>query len=201
MKLFWPLIRSRISDGLSCGADFCALQLRPKSAKMKNIYLVGFMGTGKTAIGKELAEREKRQFADLDELIAEREKRSIPEIFAQSGEPYFRDLEKNILEELSRKTSCVVSCGGGIVINPDNIRRMKETGIIICLTASVDVILARTSKFTNRPLLNVADPKEKIAALLKERAPFYCQADMTIDTSKISVKESADKISDYLKKK
>jgi shikimate kinase len=161
---------------------------------MKNIYLVGFMGTGKTSTGKELAKKQKWQFVDLDELIELREKRRISDIFAQEGEPYFRRVEKQVLKQVAREKKFVVACGGGIVMDKDNIKLMKETGVLICLTSVADVILKRVSGYTHRPLLNVADPKKQIEHLLKLRAPFYCLADKTIDTSKLTVKETADKI-------
>jgi len=189
---------------------------------MKNIYLVGFMGTGKTAVGKELAKKKNRlenrglasnkpegnglasfgqshsqsqwQFVDLDELIELKEKRAIQDIFAKEGEPYFRRIEQETLKEVSKEKKFVVACGGGIVINKNNIKIMKDTGIIICLTASPSVILKRTSEYKHRPLLNVDSPKKQIELLLKLRAPYYAQADKTINTSKISVKEVVDKI-------
>ena len=102
---------------------------------MNNIYLVGFMGTGKTAVGKELAKKKKLQFVDLDELIELREKRVISDIFAKNGEPYFRKAEKRVLKEVSKEKKFMVACGGGIVLDKGNIKIMKETGIIICLTA------------------------------------------------------------------
>jgi shikimate kinase len=166
-----------------------------------NIYLVGFMGTGKTAVGKELARKKKWQFIDLDELIELREKRRISEIFAQEGEPYFRRIEKKVLKEVSKEEKFVVACGGGIVIDKDNIRIMKETGIIICLAASTDVILKRISGYTHRPLLNVSNPKKQMELLLKLRAPYYARADKTIDTSRILIKEVVDKILKLTSKK
>lgn len=159
------------------------------------------MGTGKTAVGKELAKKKKWRFLDLDELIELREKRTIADIFTQQGEPYFRRAEKQVLKEVAKEKKFVVTCGGGVVINPDNIRTMKETGIIICLSASPQVILARTSTYRHRPLLNVADPKKQIELLLKLRAPYYAKADKTIDTSKMSVKEAVDKIIKLTSKK
>jgi shikimate kinase len=168
---------------------------------MRNIYLVGFMGTGKSAVGKELARQEKMHFVDLDGLIEEKEKKEIVEIFAKDGESYFRKLEKQVLTGISQKQNQVVSCGGGIVIDPDNIRTMKASGIIICLSATPEVILERTSKFRHRPLLNVANPKEKIASLIASRAPYYGQADQTIDTSKISVKEVVKMIQEFISRK
>lgn len=152
------------------------------------------MGTGKTAVGKELAKRKKWRFVDLDELIQLREKRRIGDIFAKDGQPYFRKIEKQALEEVAKEKKFVVACGGGIVIDKDNIKVMKDTGIIICLTATAEVILKRTSGYTHRPLLNVSDPKKQIELLLELRSPFYGQADKTIDTSKISVKEVVNKI-------
>jgi shikimate kinase len=168
---------------------------------MRNIYLIGFMGTGKTAAGKELAQKKKWRFVDLDELIELKEKRSIPDIFSCDGEPYFRRIEKRVLKEVAAEKKFVVACGGGIVLDKDNIRIMKETGIIICLTANLEVILKRTSGCLHRPLLNVARPKEQIELLLKLRAPYYAQADITIDTSKICVKEVVDRILKIITKK
>ncbi len=161
---------------------------------MNNIYIVGFMGTGKTAVGKELAKKKKWQFLDLDDLIELREKRTIAEIFAQEGEPYFRRIEKRVLQEVSREKKFVVACGGGVVMDKDNIKTMKDTGMIICLSAQPEVILKRTTGYMYRPLLNVKDPKKQIELLLKLRAPYYAQADKTIDTSNLSVKEVTAKI-------
>ena len=161
---------------------------------MSNIYLVGFMATGKTAVGKELARKKKWHFLDLDELIELREKMAIADIFTKEGEPYFRRLEKRVLKEVAKEKKFVVACGGGIVIDKENIKTMKENGIIICLSASPEVILKRTQGTSHRPLLNVSDQKKQIELLLKLRAPYYSQADKTIDTSKISVKEVVEKI-------
>ncbi len=161
---------------------------------MNNIYIVGFMGTGKTAVGKELAKKKKWQFLDLDDLIELREKRTIAEIFAKDGEPYFRHLEKRVLQEVAKEKKFVVACGGGVVMDKDNIKVMKETGIIICLTATPEVILKRTFGYAHRPLLSVAEPKKQIELLLKLRAPYYAKADKTIDTSKLSVEQVVQKI-------
>ncbi len=161
---------------------------------MNNIYLVGFMGTGKTTAGRELAKKKKWQFLDLDDLIELKEKRTISSIFARHGEPYFRKVEKKILKEVSKEKKFVVACGGGVVLDKDNIKIMKETGLMVCLSASPAVILERTSAYRHRPLLHVGNPKKQIELLLKLRAPYYAQADKTIDTSKISVKEIVEKI-------
>jgi shikimate kinase len=168
---------------------------------MGNIYLVGFMGTGKTAVGGCLAKKKRWRFLDLDELIELREKRTINDIFANNDEAYFRRLERNLLKEVSKEKKFVIACGGGIVLNEDNIKVMRQTGKIICLNASVDAILKRTSKDSQRPLLNVADQKQRIETLLKFRRPFYEKADFSIDTSRLNVKEVVKKISSSLNKK
>jgi shikimate kinase len=167
---------------------------------MKNIYLVGFMATGKSSVGRELAERQNFQFVDLDNLIELKEIKRISDIFAKDGEPYFRKVEKEVLEDTAKKNKFVVACGGGIVINPENIRIMKETGLLICLGAKPEVILKRASGSKQRPLLNVADPKKQIELLLEERSSYYALADKIIDTSELSVKEVVDKISDLILK-
>ncbi len=152
------------------------------------------MATGKSIVGKELAGKLKRQFADLDELIELKEKRLIAEIFAKNGEPYFRKLEKEMLEQASGEDNFIYACGGGIVIDKDNIKIMRQTGTIICLTAKPEVILKRLGSTSHRPLLDVPDPKKQIGLLLKLRAPFYSQADKTIDTSRLSLAQVINRI-------
>jgi shikimate kinase len=161
---------------------------------MKNIYLVGFMATGKTCVGRELAAKKKMRFLDLDELIELKERRTISDIFAQDGEPCFRRIEKRTLKEVAREKNFVVACGGGIVIDPENIKVMRENGIIVCLKAKPEIILKRTAGTAHRPLLNVGEPKAQIEHLLKLRAPFYARADCTIDTSKLSPEQVVKEI-------
>ncbi|MGD9014668.1 MAG: shikimate kinase [Candidatus Omnitrophota bacterium] len=168
---------------------------------MANIYLVGFMGTGKTAVGNEVARRLNQQFIDLDSQIEERENRKISQIFNVDGEAYFRSLEKQALKEIAAEKNRVVSCGGGIILDEENIQIMKKTGRMICLTSRPEVILARTQGYRQRPLLNVENPAERIDELLKIRAPFYAQADYTIDTSDLSVLAVVDKVLEYVRGK
>ncbi len=163
-----------------------------------NIYLVGFMGTGKTTVGRLLAAQKKWNFIDLDELIELKEQRRIVDIFAKEGEPSFRKIEKKFLKQVSTQKKFVVACGGGIVLDQDNIKLMKKTGVLICLCADCEEILKRVSSSNHRPILNVAKPKERIELLLKMRAPYYLQADQTIDTSRLSVKQVVAKISKIL---
>jgi shikimate kinase len=166
-----------------------------------NIYLVGFMGTGKTVVGKQTARQLGREFFDLDSLIEQRQKRQISQIFAEQGEAYFRRLEKEMLQEISLKKNLVISCGGGIVLDEQNIRIMKQGGLMICLSAKPEVILGRTRGQMHRPLLNVDNPQDKIEQLLKMRAPFYAQADYVIDTSGLPVSEVVNKVLEYAKAK
>jgi len=160
----------------------------------KNIYLVGFMGSGKTVVGKLLSEKLNLKFVNMDELIEEREGVTIADIFSLKGEAYFRALEKDILEEVSTLKPCVVSTGGGVVVKPVNIETIKKSGVMIWLDANVDTIYERTKSSAHRPLLNVDDPKKKIQTLLDSRKAFYSQADHTINTSGLSIDEVTEDI-------
>jgi len=156
------------------------------------------MGTGKTAVGRQLAKQKGWNFVDLDELIELQQQRRIVDIFAQEGEAYFRKIEKKILKQAATQNKFVVACGGGVVLDPDNIKLMKKTGILICLRATCEEILKRVSASSWRPILNVAKPRERIELLLKMRAPYYMQADKTIDTSRSSIRQVVAKISRIL---
>ncbi|MBD3246188.1 MAG: shikimate kinase [Candidatus Omnitrophica bacterium] len=147
-----------------------------------NIYLVGFMATGKTSGGRILARKLNRRFLEMDEVIEAREGMPIVKIFSEKGEPYFRAAETQLLEEISRKNDLVVSCGGGVMCREENIKILKSSGIVVALDSSPEKIYARTKDETNRPLLNVPDPLKKITALLKVRAPYYAQAHFTVQT-------------------
>jgi shikimate kinase len=165
---------------------------------VKNIYLVGFMGTGKTTVGKILAAKLKRQFIEMDEAIEKEEACSITEIFATKGEPYFRKLESDLLKKLSTETDLIVSCGGGLICNKENLKILTETGTVFNLAASAKIIYERTKKYSHRPLLNVANPVLKIDELIKIRNQYYNKAHHTIDTTEINPDEVAEKIIDEL---
>lgn len=151
---------------------------------MRNIVLTGFMGTGKTAIGKSLANILSWQFVDTDKIIEEREKMSINEIFQDKGESYFRDIESRVVSEVSNMKNVVVATGGGVVLKKNNMELLSKNGIIICLTASPEVIERRTVRDEKRPLLKTENRMEKIKELLEKRKPYYFCADLVIDTSK-----------------
>lgn len=165
---------------------------------MRNIILVGFMGTGKTTIAMQLADRLGMRYISLDELIEKREKRTINEIFTRSGEDYFRDVESDIIRGLLGQEGLVVDTGGGAVIREENMVNLKSLGTVICLTADEEAIMARTKKYKHRPLLNVEDPKQKIRTLLGKRAPFYAKAEHCLDTGKFTIRQVVEKIMAYV---
>lgn len=162
---------------------------------MRNIILVGFMGTGKSAVGRLLARRLKRPFMDLDRWIEKKAGRTVAQIFSGSGEAQFRELEAQAVQEVTPRSGQVIAAGGGVLLRDENVKRLKENGLLVCLTASADVILKRTlASPTSRPLLNGPDSKERIEELLALRALSYAQAHVTIDTSGLLVEEVVEEI-------
>ena len=162
---------------------------------MKNIILVGFMGTGKSAVGKLLARRLNRSFVDLDRKIEKEAGGSISQIFASEGEDGFRERETRAVKEAVELKNHVIATGGGVMLQEENVRLLKKCGRLICLTASADAILQRTlATLPSRPLLAGHEPRQRVEELLKLRAPFYAQADATIDTSDKSVEQVVEEI-------
>jgi len=168
---------------------------------MKNIILVGFMGTGKTAVAKVLAEKLKRKYVSTDGLIEAREKRSIKDIFAKEGEKYFREVESAVIRNVCKKNGQVIDAGGGAILDPANLATFRKNGVVVCLWASPEVILERTKRNDSRPLLNVEDPIGRIKTLLEYRRPFYNESDLHVDTSECGVEEAASRIESLLKRK
>lgn len=166
-----------------------------------NIALIGFMGVGKTAVGKLLAKKLGRKFIEMDALIELKAGKSIPKIFQQDGEIAFRELEIRVTKEVAGGENVVIACGGGIVLNKINIDRLREKGKIVYLTASPKAILKRVaSEKGQRPLLEVDDPALAIRNLLKFRKPFYERAaDVTINTAKLDIDAVAEQIIAKLK--
>ncbi len=159
-----------------------------------NIILVGFMGTGKTSTGRYLAQRLGRVFVDMDTEIERREARSIPAIFAAEGEPYFRSLERALVQELAAQRGLVIGPGGGIVLNPDNVRDFEATGRVYCLRARPETILARIGQDPNRPLLQGADPMQRIRELLEKRRALYDAIPRQLDTDGLTPEAVGDLI-------
>ena len=163
-------------------------------SKYKNIVLFGFMGTGKSCVGKAVAERLGLDFIDMDDVVVERAGKSIPEIFADDGEESFRAFERQIVEDLSQQSGHVIATGGGVIKNSDNLRDYSRSGLVICLSATPEVILERVKSDTNRPLLNTADKMGEILSLLESRQELYNSVENQIDTSDLSVDEIVDRI-------
>ncbi len=167
---------------------------------MKNIVLIGFMGTGKTTVGRLLASRLGRPFFDSDKKIEYEYNMNIREIFEIYGEIYFRQKERMIINRLSRYSNAVIATGGGVVLSPENMTNLKRNGVIITLTASVETILERTSRRNTRPLLDDLKQREKIVnELLKERAELYHNADYSIDTSNKSLQQVSNELMFFLR--
>lgn len=151
-----------------------------------NLVLVGFMGTGKTYIGRKLAKQLDLTFVDMDDMIVARAGKSIPEIFAADGESHFRAIERQVVVDLAIESGRVIATGGGVVLNPDNFYDFSRDGLVVCLSATPDVILERVQHDTNRPLLYADDKMAKIHSLLKKRQPLYDAIPHQVDTSNLT---------------
>lgn len=141
-----------------------------------NLYLVGFMGTGKSTIGRAVAHRLGFRLLDSDHEIEKKEGRTIAEIFARQGEAAFRKMEREFVEQGHPAERTVVACGGGLVVAPGMLESLRSRGIVICLHASLETVLERTSRHRHRPLLNVEDPAERIRTLYQARESVYLNA-------------------------
>jgi shikimate kinase len=147
-----------------------------------NLYLVGFMGTGKTTVGRAVAHRLGFGLLDSDHEIERQQGKTIPEIFATAGEPAFRAMERAFIDGGHPATGTVIACGGGLVVQPGMLDVLKQKGVVICLHASLETILRRTQTNRNRPLLDVENPMDRIRALYAAREPIYNQAGTIILT-------------------
>lgn len=150
---------------------------------MKNIYLIGFMGTGKSTVAKELIKQTHAKGVEMDQLIEEQQNMAITDIFRQYGETYFRDLETALLRSLGTEEHLVVSCGGGTVLRDENAALMKEQGCIVLLTATPETVYERVKNSSNRPILNGNMSVEYISELMeKRRARYESVADIRVAT-------------------
>jgi len=168
----------------------------------KNIGLIGFMGTGKTTIGKALASSTGRQFFDTDTLVEELVGKTIPQIFLTEGEESFRKAESRVVKEVCKYESAVISFGGGVVLSTSNIKSIKASSVVVLLRASIETILVRTASNQYRPLLDNSenDVENRIRSMLTQRRTFYETAmDITIDTDALSIEEAVSRIIKGLK--
>ncbi len=161
---------------------------------MQNIALIGFMGTGKSSVGRLAAESLQFEFVDTDDLIEAQCGVTIEEIFKGQGEAAFRQLEKQVVQNLSQRQKTVIATGGGLVADPANLASLKTHALVVCLWASPETIWERVQTQTHRPLLQTADPLGKIRELLALRDPLYRQADALIQTGQRSPKEVVQQV-------
>ena len=161
---------------------------------IRNLTLIGFMGTGKSSVGRMAADALHFTYLDTDDVIEARAGISISELFEKHGEQVFRDWEKRLVEELTRRTKTVISTGGGLPANEANFVSLQSHSLIICLWASPEKIYQRVKGQTHRPLLNQADPVAKIRELLAAREPFYRRADVLVNTDFRSAREVATQV-------
>jgi len=156
-----------------------------------NLYIVGFMGVGKSAIGRKVARALRYKFIDSDHAIEKKAGVKIAGIFANEGEAAFRKMEREFIETGHPEGGCVVSCGGGLVVQEGMSDLLKKKGVVVCLFASPESIVERTSRNANRPLLNVENPGERVRELLAEREPIYMNAGHVVRTYNSAAREFA----------
>jgi shikimate kinase len=159
-----------------------------------NLALIGFMGTGKTSVGRLVADLLHFDYLDTDEMIQSRTGRTISDIFKTDGETAFRALEEKTVAELASRAKTVIATGGGLPTNPKNLNGLKRHALVVCLWASPEKIWERVKNQSHRPLLHGANPRAKIRELLAAREPFYKQADVLLNTELRSVREVAQQI-------
>jgi shikimate kinase len=169
-----------------------------------NIVLIGYRGTGKTVVGKRIADRLARPFFDSDPLVEERGRMTIAQMVENQGWPFFRKLEKAVIEELSEKTSSVIATGGGAVMDEDNAARLKQTGALVLLEADPEVLLQRIfadeASAGKRPPLSDGNDYEELQTLLAERTPVYRKlAQLSVNTTDLSPDDVAARIVNNLK--
>lgn len=162
--------------------------------KKSNIILTGFMGVGKTEVGKRLAELLGMNFIDTDEAVEAEVGMKISEIFDNYGEERFRREEAAVIRKTAAHNRCVIGTGGGVVLNPENIRTLRKNGIIILLTAQPSVIADRVSKTGERPLLMADNVNSRIREIMSERESYYQDCDYQVDTSEMSIDQVAERI-------
>jgi shikimate kinase len=170
-----------------------------------NIYLTGFMGSGKSTAGKRVAALLRWRFEDIDRLVERKEGMKVSEIFSARGEEYFRSAESDALREVSARTRTVVACGGGTPCSQANLSIMKSTGIVVYLRLPVEILVSRLRRHGNdRPLVSNADPAEmtgRVSTLLAERSHWYEQADLIIDTAVTDEEEMTSQIAEMVRSK
>jgi len=167
-----------------------------------NIFLIGLMGAGKTTVGRALARKLNKRFIDSDHEIEARTGVSIPLIFEIEGEASFRQRESEVIRDLTSQSDIVLATGGGAILKPENREYLKNRGTVIYLRASINSILQRTSHDKNRPLLQTADPRQRLEQLAREREPYYLEiADFVVETGRPNVQSLVQTIVTQLERR
>jgi shikimate kinase len=179
---------------ISQTGSLCHFVAMQSDRRIVNLALIGFMGTGKTSVGRLAAEQLHFDYLDTDEMIQTHTGRTIAEIFKTDGETAFRALEQKVVEELAGHAKTVVSTGGGLPTNPKNLASLKTHALVVCLWASPEKIWERVRNQSHRPLLHDPNPQAKIRELLATREPFYRQADVLLNTELRSLREVTQQI-------
>jgi shikimate kinase len=156
-----------------------------------NLYLVGFMGTGKSTVGRQVARQLGFQFLDSDHEIERGQGKAVSKIFAEEGEPRFRALERTFVEEGHPANRCVIACGGGLVVPPGMLELLHSRGIVICLHAPIETILKRTMHTNHRPLLQVENPEQRLRDLYAAREAIYRRTGTMVLTDSRPLREIA----------
>jgi len=159
-----------------------------------NLALIGFMGTGKSTVGRAAAHRLHFTFLDTDHVIESRTGRTIADIFEKDGEPAFRELERRVVQELTGRKRTVIATGGGLPLDERNLTSLKSHSLVVCLWASPEKIYQRVRSHQHRPLLRDADPLAKIRQLLAARERYYRQADVLVNTEFRNLHEVAQQV-------
>jgi len=160
-----------------------------------NVALIGFMATGKSTVGRMLADRLGYRFVDTDEEIVRRTGLEIAELFASDGGTAFRAIEKSVVADASASENTVISCGGGVALDQGNVEALRSTSMLVLLTASVDEILDRVKGDISRPLLNGGDREKTVTVRLEERTTLYLKAaDNVVDTTGLTLREVAERV-------
>ncbi len=163
----------------------------------ENIVLVGFMGSGKSTVGRMLARQLRFRFLDTDRLVEERERCAIPEIFSQHGEAYFRECETAVLQSLHGVRQRILATGGGIVTVPENLPLLRALGLVVLLKADPEEIYRRVSRNSERPLLQVEDPRRRVMEMMTARQPLYeTAAHFQVDSTRLRHEDVTAKIVD-----
>ncbi|AUQ74522.1 shikimate kinase [Phaeobacter piscinae] len=173
---------------------------RVPGALKKTIVMVGMMGAGKTAVGRALAARLKAPFLDSDHEIEAAANRTIPEIFARDGEPFFRQKERQVIRRLLDEERGVLSTGGGAFLAVENRQIISERGVAIWLNADLEVLWNRVKHRDTRPLLRTEDPHATLSTLYHDRVPYYAQADLTVQSDgQASIDEMVNRVVEALR--